>query len=669
MKDLFTIDSEEKNRILILHETATKNLYLLEQIITNFDSKYDYKKENDNYFFKLKNSDSWSKAVGTALTAIKTKVFKDIPTNNINQSTQSSVDKKQNSSPFKNREEGNRFRKWVNNTLPSYAKKLKLDPEGSFNNSFIINAWNYNLPLKSGDTMKLGDYYNLKNFNNNSTENSITIMPGFSPNFKNKINFDNLKITDTTKNFCKPNDKECAQFINDISDDISPGDVGNAWNAYINTTKLGNTIYSSFKNIGNRKNDVIKLWQQINNRPGNQKWEKKGKLSDEISTLVNSLVPKKYDGPKLNAGDIVGIYYPNSDNHERAFYEGGERWFVDGKPGNTINKGEGWGMNTHIGRVAVVKDGVPLIFHNVDGTTKSDPPQNLRIAWVKRKGGKLNENFLSEQPDSVMDRRLGIITPPKSLPKKFQCLTNELSAAAQYVISHGINPFFTKYSLGIIGRESDFGKVMGMYGVKAIPEYVMNKMSEIIPGFKNVLQWGAKKSFGKDNWVPSMGVAQMTPNIAKKYNVNLEDLMSISGSLLAVSNHLQDLYKETSKFYDTNKPSKIIYNNKLIDNPSSSGNAALDAAIMSYNLGLDKFKKQYCSTDNPQFMAPCNSKNGIYLPYPNDKPNFKLKVNPNNVIKNYTPTIRTKTGDNQYISNTGYLKEVVGYANKFSCVK
>jgi hypothetical protein len=42
-------------------------------------------------------------------------------------------------------------------------------------------------------------------------------------------------------------------------------------------------------------------------------------------------------------------------------------------------------MNTHIGRVGVVKNGVPLIFHNVDGTTKSDPQQNLRIAWVKRK--------------------------------------------------------------------------------------------------------------------------------------------------------------------------------------------------------------------------------------------------------------------------------------------
>ena len=111
-------------------------------------------------------------------------------------------------------------------------------------------------------------------------------------------------------------------------------------------------------------------------------------LSNKISQIVDSLVPKTYNGPKLKPGDIVGIYYTDSKNHERAFYEGaktGKGWFVNGNPGNTIKKGDGWGMNTHIGRVGVVKNGVPLIFHNVDGTTKSDPPQNLRIAWVKRK--------------------------------------------------------------------------------------------------------------------------------------------------------------------------------------------------------------------------------------------------------------------------------------------
>jgi len=41
-------------------------------------------------------------------------------------------------------------------------------------------------------------------------------------------------------------------------------------------------------------------------------------------------------------------------------------------------------MNTHIGTVAAIKDGVPLIFHNVTGDVISDPPSKLRIAWIKR---------------------------------------------------------------------------------------------------------------------------------------------------------------------------------------------------------------------------------------------------------------------------------------------
>ena len=256
--------------------------------------------------------------------------------------------------------------------------------------------------IKKGDTEwtkaneKQSNHIKSKIFNQNLStdkrikkivDNDIKIMPGFSPDFKDKINFENLKIDDTTKNFCKPTDKECAQFINDISTDINF--VGNAWEAYSMDTKIGPTIYSSFNGIdANNIKNIIKYWQEIDKRQGNQKWIKNGPLSNKISQIVDSLVPKTYNGPKLKPGDIVGIYYTGSKNHERAFYEGakaGKGWFVNGKPGNTIKKGGGWGMNTHIGRVGVVKDGVPLIFHNVDGTTKSDPPQNLRIAWVKRK--------------------------------------------------------------------------------------------------------------------------------------------------------------------------------------------------------------------------------------------------------------------------------------------
>jgi hypothetical protein len=159
MSNLFNITEEEKNRILNLHETATKNLYLIEQIVTNYDSKYDYKKENDNYFFRLKNTDNWRVASGKGLESIKTKVFKTpiTPTSKNKQKTN------QNSSPFESQEWGNHFRLWVNQNLPSVANKFKLSKKGPHNNKNIINTWNYDLPLKGGKTMKLGEYYKLKN--------------------------------------------------------------------------------------------------------------------------------------------------------------------------------------------------------------------------------------------------------------------------------------------------------------------------------------------------------------------------------------------------------------------------------------------------------------------------------------------------------------------------
>jgi len=43
--------------------------------------------------------------------------------------------------PFKSKTEGNKFRQWVNDTYPKYAEKIKLDPTGEYDNSYIRKAW------------------------------------------------------------------------------------------------------------------------------------------------------------------------------------------------------------------------------------------------------------------------------------------------------------------------------------------------------------------------------------------------------------------------------------------------------------------------------------------------------------------------------------------------
>jgi hypothetical protein len=53
-----------------------------------------------------------------------------------------SSDKKNSwESPFKNKEEGDDFRKWVNDSHSDWAKENKLDVNGSHTNSFIKKAW------------------------------------------------------------------------------------------------------------------------------------------------------------------------------------------------------------------------------------------------------------------------------------------------------------------------------------------------------------------------------------------------------------------------------------------------------------------------------------------------------------------------------------------------
>lgn len=263
----------------------------------------------------------------------------------------------------------------------------------------------------------------------------------------------------------------------------------------------------------------------------------------------------------------------------------------------------------------------------------------------------------------------------QALKDKYSCTNTsknpELSKAVSMAVDEeGLNPKIVKYGLGILGRESDFGDlgrfilgnyVPSRYAIKAAPEYIMNKIRASNDTIKDIFDWGASKIFDKDNWVPSMGIAQMTPDVAEKYGINLEQLMTVSGSLIAASHYLTDLYKQLSN-YDENQPSQILRNGKLVTPEYSTGNARLDAAIVSYNSGTGNYTIKYCKTDNPNLMAPCSEAGKDYKPAPNTNPDLVVKVT-NEEVKNYLPNL--KTGK---LSSTGYLKEVTDRAKEWGCV-
>lgn len=322
---------------------------------------YEYKKEGGKYFARKKGTPNWIETKGDIAKAIESKIFGG---------GVSSDETKITEIPFKNTSEGNRFRQWVNDTYPKYAESIDLSREGSYTNSYIQKAW-----------LKYGKEYSAQNLKVPQNEKPIiSIMPGINQKYLQQIDWKKLSTNNSTNNVCVSDTAECAQFLNNWDDRISS--VGNAWIAYRNDSVMGPTVYSAFKGLNpSTVKNVITLWQNIDKKGGGKQ---NGPYSSDVKNIVNKLVPKAGQYPKLKPGDYVGIFYPDSHHHEEAFYQGGEAWFVDGKPGQNIQNGNGWGMNTHIGIVAAVKNGVPLVFHNIGGNVISDPANNLRIAWVKR---------------------------------------------------------------------------------------------------------------------------------------------------------------------------------------------------------------------------------------------------------------------------------------------
>jgi len=165
--DKFIINEDEKNRILNLHESATKRQYLPEQekilqnekIVTNHDRTYDYKKSGEEYFYKLKNADDWTKASGKGLEAIKTKVYKEGGSTN----PTLNVGKSETAFPFTTKEEGDKFRAWMNKYYPKTSKSLQLDPTGLFNNSYMKKAWNTSLDKSVSTKFGVSTYGDLYN--------------------------------------------------------------------------------------------------------------------------------------------------------------------------------------------------------------------------------------------------------------------------------------------------------------------------------------------------------------------------------------------------------------------------------------------------------------------------------------------------------------------------
>lgn len=209
----------------------------------------------------------------------------------------------------------------------------------------------------------------------------------------------------------------CAQWVSDtFGKDIR---IGNAWHADRLISPIGSPIvsYASHRDSNFITEAFIKrlnwCFDRINAKP------KKTTMLDETKEIAKYLVPDQKKFMNLKLGDIVGLFYEDSENVSRAFFEAatgytnmgkgsmetpggyfvtkaeGTPWSSDMlgkdilfKPSDSFIKSKkGFPCNTHIGVVGAIHKGVPIIYHNIHKSVHAVglngiDNSNVKIFWA-----------------------------------------------------------------------------------------------------------------------------------------------------------------------------------------------------------------------------------------------------------------------------------------------
>ena len=278
------------------------------------------------------------------------------------------------------------FQLWVINTKKDKTILGKFGADGDWGAN-SVKAW-----------YKYGNEY-LKTNKNVPTDgkSGLIVSKTLNPSYKKYI--DPIKINKVKSNYLGKLDMgvdTCAAFVHSVDSEMPF--VGDAWLAY-NNSNLGPLVFSSFKDLG--ADDIKKLGDMYALIKKNNGGQKNGKFNSQVGSLVKSFI--KPLSTNLKIGDIVGMYNPLSHNHEKALFEATKNptWYdfaydnpyftKDGKPNMDLFKdNDGIGLNTHVGMVGAIKDGVPIIYHAEDGKFYADPVNNIvgggKVAWARRLG-------------------------------------------------------------------------------------------------------------------------------------------------------------------------------------------------------------------------------------------------------------------------------------------
>jgi hypothetical protein len=399
----------------------------------------------------------------------------------------------------------------------------------------------------------------------------------------------------------------CAQYVsNMLPDSLS----GNAWHRY----RPSQIDISDLETLDEGDTELIEsLFNEMNKAPvAGSPWEGvakqiiKSKLGDQ----------GKYRGIKL--GSVVGLYYDPSDNFAKAFYEGitgnqdmgagslqrgssivgwdrskiGSEYFDETtqepwKLGQNA-KVNGFGMNTHVGFVGLIlPNGEPVIVHNIHRRVMGTPLSAMShdgtaIVWADQSTGV--DPMIAESKNNNSESYL--LTESLTIGAR-----NGLVgvAAVQEVVKNFLNlpdyetvDLLVATALAISSRES--GMATGL-------------SYRFSPRFGNLPQTLASRLGIAD---PSIGPTQIRfsnvnqssklANYARRFGItNPSSLSDWTKALLATVGMLSNMYEDAKRIRYNTTSSGI---NDAYE-WTSTGNAALDLAIVGYNGGPAKVSN-YC---------------------------------------------------------------------------
>lgn len=148
----------------------------------------------------------------------------------------------------------------------------------------------------------------------------------------------------------------------------------NAWFAFENMKAKGSAKYNMFTSGEVNWDGIYANLVKYKVSPKTCECHKDdhmdGHCKGGVSKIVTDSFPNKssFNYKNLQLGDIVGMYYNASSNKGQAFCQ---RIKMQGlkDDGSVKVKGK-FTFNTHVGFVAAIKDGMPIILHNIGNETQ-----------------------------------------------------------------------------------------------------------------------------------------------------------------------------------------------------------------------------------------------------------------------------------------------------------